>query len=557
MKQPIYADGTMIAGRYRIDRAVARGGCSVVYQGTHVEMQRPVALKLMSPLSGDEDRAWVERFKREARLASKLRHPNTITIFDYGSAQGILFIAMEWVEGLSLRQAIRQDGAIQARRVATLTLQLLGSLEEAHQQHILHRDVKPSNIMLTTSVEGDELLKVLDFGLAKIDAPDYAQAGQAALTRPGDFVGTPRYASPEQLRGHALTPASDLYGVGMVMWEMLVGEPAVPDIDFGTCVQHHLGPSPWRLPSGISCPAGLASVVEQALEKDPLARYQDCASLREALEGWLEVEARGRPRDLFGTIEGIGSPAAASEALSAQEEEEAAAPLLALRDPDDPRRGRAAPPAPQALGVEVSSDPHSAPALELTPRPRLKRTSGTVMAMAPPERVSLSARRERGVAGAASLVVGAAVVVALGLGGWRMARRPAGEVAAPIEDAAVPEGSGEQEALAPSEPARGPSAHALEHALQRAGWKLAGQREVLELSSARQTSWRARDGRDVVELVVYECTSEAQAQELMQSTEPGVRASRFEQTVVRARPAPGSDAEVASRALGTMRALLP
>lgn len=296
MKQPVYQPGTIIAGRYRVDKAIARGGCSIVYRGTHLEMERPVALKLMSSMDGQIDRAWVERFKREARLASQLHHPNTITIYDYGASQGVLFITMEWVEGDSLRNVIKAHGAMAPKRVAKLAIHLLSSLAEAHRFHILHRDLKPSNIMLTRDLEGQEMIKVLDFGLAKANPPGYTNPEQLKLTKDGDFVGTPRYAAPEQLRGKELTRASDIYGVGMVMWEMLTGKPAVPDVDFGTCVLHHLGPNPWKLPPEIRCPEPLARIVERALLKDAMARYQNCEEMLAELEQLLGADAGGPDR---------------------------------------------------------------------------------------------------------------------------------------------------------------------------------------------------------------------------------------------------------------------
>lgn len=288
MKQPVYPPGTIIAGRYRVDKAIARGGCSIVYRGTHLEMGRSVALKLMTSVDGQTDRAWVERFKREARLASQLHHPNTITIYDYGASSGVLFITMEWVEGDSLRNVIRAHGAMAPKRVAHLTTHLLMSLAEAHLLHILHRDLKPSNIMLTQDVNGLEMIKVLDFGLAKANPPGYTNPEALKLTKDGDFVGTPRYAAPEQLRGKELTKASDIYGVGMVMWEMLTGKPAVPDVDFGTCVLHHLGPNPWLLPPELRCPPALAKIVERALLKDSMQRYQSCEEMLAELRALLD-----------------------------------------------------------------------------------------------------------------------------------------------------------------------------------------------------------------------------------------------------------------------------
>ena len=336
MKQPVYAPGTMIGGRYRIDKAIARGGCSIVYRGTHVAMGRTVALKIMilDESAGQGGVAWRERFRREARLASQLRHPNTITTFDYGQdSEHVWYIVMEWVEGASLRNVIRDHGAIEARRAVRITLQILDSLEEAHDQSILHRDLKPSNIMITREDSGDEA-KVLDFGLAKID-PRVLGEEAIKLTRDGDFVGTPRYAAPEQLKGLELTKASDIYGVGMVMWEMLTGAPAVPEIDFAVCVQHHLGPTPWVVPDDAAPPA-LAVLVERALKKDPSKRFQDCAQMRQALQDWLDGRrhARAWAADSHGGREVARS--VVGEALPASSDISDSLPPIEIFSPREP-----------------------------------------------------------------------------------------------------------------------------------------------------------------------------------------------------------------------------
>lgn len=349
MKQPVYPPGTIIAGRYRVDKAIARGGCSIVYRGTHLEMGRSVALKLMTSVDGQTDRAWVERFKREARLASQLHHPNTITIYDYGASSGVLFITMEWVEGDSLRNAIRAHGAMAPKRVAHLTTHLLMSLAEAHQLHILHRDLKPSNIMLTQDVNGLEMIKVLDFGLAKANPPGYTNPEALKLTKDGDFVGTPRYAAPEQLRGKELTKASDIYGVGMVMWEMLTGKPAVPDVDFGTCVLHHLGPNPWILPSELRCPPALAKIVERALLKDSMLRYQSCEEMLAELRALLD-EPSSSQEVRFGPEGGHALQVDLGQVPSPPAPKPAPAPS------PSPRALSAAPPVPQ---LELTSTDQS------------------------------------------------------------------------------------------------------------------------------------------------------------------------------------------------------
>src|SRR5690554_2868774 len=291
-EQKILRVGTVIAGKYRIDKAIARGGFSVIYRATHIEMKRPVGLKIPT-IAEDIKASWLERFTREARLASQLTHPNTVTIYDYGQdPHGFLYIAMEWVEGVSLYQYLDKRGALPPLAVARLSVQILASLQEAHQLHFLHRDLKPSNIMLTRDFQGQDMVKILDFGIAK-DLSENAES-PARITHQGTFVGTPRYASPEQLeQTKRLGPPSDIYSLGLLMWEAMVGDPAVPSTIYGECVEKHLGPEPWVLPPAVSCPPGLERILSKALAKPTKERYQSCAEMRRDLLAWLNTpEAR-------------------------------------------------------------------------------------------------------------------------------------------------------------------------------------------------------------------------------------------------------------------------
>jgi len=207
--------GSLVAGKYRVEKILARGGFSTVYRGIQEGIDRTVALKIL-PLDQNIEATWLERFTREAKLISQLDHPNTITIYDYGQqGDAFLYIVMEYVRGRSLSRQIRKHGPLEPVRVAQIAIQICGSLEQAHGAGILHRDLKPSNIMLTRNHHGHELAKVLDFGVAKVLEPD---AADLKLTQQGTFIGTPRYASPEAIRRQALDQRADVYGVGMVMW---------------------------------------------------------------------------------------------------------------------------------------------------------------------------------------------------------------------------------------------------------------------------------------------------------------------------------------------------
>lgn len=535
MKQPVYAPGTIVANRYRIDKAIARGGCSIVYRGTHIDMQRSVALKIMASSHGTVDKAWAQRFQREAQLASQLRHPNTIIIYDYGRDQGLWFIAMEWVDGASLRNVIKDTGALDPDRVIRLSIQCLKSLSEAHNHHILHRDLKPSNIMVTRDAEGVEMIKMLDFGLAKADPLEWQQGNPEAmkLTRDGDFVGTPRYASPEQLRGHRVTRASDIYGMGMVMWEMLMGAPAVPGVDFGVCVEHHLGQNPWRLPPGRFSP-GLASVVEKALEKDPNRRFQSCEKMLEALARLAEGAAKSK----------------GSVSLFGEEEDEffsddfTPAPVRSTQNAARTRKTDP-PPAQSPSGFAQLS----ANQLEID-RGAQRRPHRTTHSTS---RSSRADEPELEQADATRLLMGlgGAIVLICIVGGVFISLTDEG--AAGPDDITANERSklldeiGRGGASEPSNAKIDPREEMQEtlktkttiqilDGMQQGGWSYDKTPQTSELDEVKQTTLRLRRDAETVDITLYECDRLKLARELEFQTTPPVEAVRIGLTVVWLRP---------------------
>lgn len=211
-------------GRYRIERMLGAGGMGTVYAATQVAVQRTVALKV---LSGDltADNVELRRFYREARLASQLRHPNVVAILDFGidEASNTPYIAMEYVEGRSLASILRAEGPLGEVRTARLLEQVARALVAAHGAGLVHRDLKPDNIMVSVLPDGLEHVTVLDFGIAKSVSQEVATSGQ--LTNSGVVVGTPRYMSPEQVGARAVDGRSDLYSLGIILHEMLAGQP--------------------------------------------------------------------------------------------------------------------------------------------------------------------------------------------------------------------------------------------------------------------------------------------------------------------------------------------
>jgi len=218
--------GTIISGRYELLEQVGAGAFGAVYKARQLGIDRTVAIKLLLPDATKADVTAIQRFQQEANLSAKLEHPNTITIHDYGQTEdGMLFLVMEFVRGRTLQRVLREEGALEPLRCVHIMRQVLLSMHEAHSLGVVHRDMKPGNIMLFDRVGSTDVVKVLDFGIAKF-ITDKKEAAQD-LTMAGRIVGTPRYMSPEQVRGKGAVPASDIYSLGLIMYAMLTGRKAV------------------------------------------------------------------------------------------------------------------------------------------------------------------------------------------------------------------------------------------------------------------------------------------------------------------------------------------
>ncbi len=319
-------DPTLL-GRYKIQEILGRGAFSIVYRASQVGIGRSVALKvfLLPPTSRQNPKtaeAALARFQREARLAAGLRHPHTVTLFDYDKTDaGILYMAFEFIEGPTLSKEIKaKPGGLPIPRAVDVARQVALSLAEAHEQGIIHRDLKPGNIMLTQRLGQDDYVKVLDFGIAKLignternldfdaersnvlEVLDLIEpaADSVDLTLNGRIVGTPRYIPPEQIRGEDLTPAADIYALGLILHEMITGSPANPGKKAHELITWHLEDLPFDMPPGFACPPGLAHVIQKATRKDPAARYQSCKELLADLDrldargGWIKAPGRSR-----------------------------------------------------------------------------------------------------------------------------------------------------------------------------------------------------------------------------------------------------------------------
>ena len=272
--------GQILAGKYRIEERLSGGGMGTVYRGTHVLMDKTVAVKVLLP-SFAADEKIVARFSREARAASKISHPHALSVTDFGESEnGIVFLVMEYLSGKTLKEIIRQEGPMPLPRAVELIRQVGGALDAAHAEGVVHRDLKSDNIMLLSS-SGTDYAKVLDFGIAKIKEPEGAY--DPALTAPDLVIGTPQYMSPEQCSvSPDIDARSDIYSLGVILYEMLVGHvPFTGDSPTAIMLKHLQQPAPSVLAERSDLPEAIGRVVARALEKRPEDRYHTVGELVE------------------------------------------------------------------------------------------------------------------------------------------------------------------------------------------------------------------------------------------------------------------------------------
>lgn len=276
--------GTVLAERYKILEIIGRGGMGVVYKARHELMERVVAIKMMLPQFVSDDTS-LERFRREAKAASRISHPNIIAIHDYGFApeSGTPYIVMDYLEGQSLSDTIKKDGQLGVTRTVNIFSQVCEALEHAHRLGILHRDMKPGNIMLVNESERD-FVKVVDFGVAKMCLSEDDE--HQRLTGTGEIFGSPVYMSPEQCNGDELTPATDVYALGCVLYETLTGKLPLCGKTVVETITRHLSstaPSFAQARPDLYIPEWLEQIVFKALEKDPKKRHQSMQEMRDEL----------------------------------------------------------------------------------------------------------------------------------------------------------------------------------------------------------------------------------------------------------------------------------
>ncbi len=265
--------GSELAG-YRIDALLGRGGMGVVYRAHDLALDRDVALKLLSPAVA-ADASFRERFLRESRLAASLEHPNVVPIHDAGEVDGQLYIAMRLVEGTDLKALLKAEGSLAPARALHIVEQVAGALDAAHARGLVHRDVKPSNVL----VAADEHVYLADFGLSR----SLGEAGSSLGAT--QSLGTIDYVAPEQIRGEDVDGRADVYALGCLLQECLTGEPPFRRSTDAAVLFAHLEEKPAGLP-------GLEQVMTKALAKEPDGRYETCYQLVEATRSALGLETK-------------------------------------------------------------------------------------------------------------------------------------------------------------------------------------------------------------------------------------------------------------------------
>lgn len=263
----------ILAGRYEVGELIGRGGMANVYRGTDATLGRTVAIKVLSDsFAADPD--FVARFRREAQAAAKMNHPNVVNVYDSGADDGTNYIVMEFVQGRTLAEIIAHDGRLMPERSIEIAEAVCDALAFAHREGIVHRDIKPGNIMVTSAGE----VKLMDFGIAR-------QEQQETVAQTAAVLGTAQYLSPEQARGEALDLRSDIYSLGVVLYEMLVGKPPFAGDSAVALAMAHVQEAPVppsQVASGI--PSDLDSVVMRALAKNPDNRYGSTLEFKQDLE---------------------------------------------------------------------------------------------------------------------------------------------------------------------------------------------------------------------------------------------------------------------------------
>lgn len=353
------------AGRYQIVSELGRGSMGVVYQGFDPVIGRTVAIKtmLIEGLSTAEFQEYKTRFQREAQAAGILAHPNIVTVYDFGEDEGVLYLAMEYLEGKSLQSLVEKQHVLPLETIVPMFEQVCSALDHAHNHKIVHRDIKPANIMILDS----GLVKVTDFGIAKMMSMGMTQAGQV--------LGTPNYMSPEQVKGRPVDGRSDIFSLGVILYELVTGEKPFGGQNITTVIYKIINenPIPPRELDATIHP-GLSYVIQKALAKSSEERYQTCRELAEDLKNYKNLGGAAAPSATVVIKVPPIQPAARLEARTPA----AAAPVVTPAVPE-PRK---APPAAAPAPPRAARPAPPPPALVAVARPAQKSSSAVWVVLA-------------------------------------------------------------------------------------------------------------------------------------------------------------------------------
>jgi eukaryotic-like serine/threonine-protein kinase len=394
--------GTVLNGRFTIERKLGEGGFGAVYAGSQMQTGRKVAVKLLHP-EMTRDQNVVARFRREGQVLCSLRDAHTITTYDFDQTpDGTLFIAMELLEGRSLHDVFHDEAPIAWQRMLKIMREMCSSLEEAHSLGIVHRDLKPENINLENRSGNPEFVKILDFGIAKVMRGDGSSgiAGDMSpqLTATGQTLGTLEYMSPEQLMGKPLDGRSDIYGLGVVAFEMMTGRLPFPDaVGPAALISAQLKKIPPKASSIVpdeGIPPAVDALILKMLAKDKNQRFRDVGELRSAIEDILTASGQpaGRPgsqSEPFGSPSDGGGrkaegawasspPQRAPQAPASRAHSPSQSPSPRFVEPREPRKSWTGPARPGAAspGFGSAAVGHSAPPMESAPAPRAHPSPG-------------------------------------------------------------------------------------------------------------------------------------------------------------------------------------
>ncbi len=344
--------GDKLDGRYLIQSVLATGGMGVVLRAEQLPMKRPVAIKLLHPHIAAGNDKLVGRFEQEVRLAKLLNHPNTIRLYDFGeSREGLVFVAMEYLDGVDLKRLVAEEGCLPLGRAVDITRQMLDGLAEAHSHDFIHRDLKPSNVFISENRRGQDFVKLLDFGIAKS-----LDGSELDLTASGSICGTPGYVAPEYLRSEPLRKASDVYAVGLMLLEMILGQRVFKGDSPVQTMMMHLQIDPDIPPEIAKTP--LAPIIRKATTKNPDERYQDADQMLQAIEAIADEIPEGlrlknyeTPKERRVSDQAVTPPPKVKDRLDAESSQ-------ASLEEDSSASIPQAEPTPISMGVQKSG-PHS------------------------------------------------------------------------------------------------------------------------------------------------------------------------------------------------------